>query len=107
MQLHRADRNHMELAGMDFLGCQSSCNHPQRDGDDDPAIQHRLFSQPTGGREPEFERDGGIRRARPAKHFKSRAGNRGGRPQKIRAAESAETSSLRIPVKNLKNGLTR
>ena len=93
----------MELAGMDFLCCQFILQIiPSATATDDPAIQHRLFCQPTGGREPEFERDWkeyvqpDLRNIFETAREVVEADLREFEP-----AESDESSSLRIPVKNM------
>ncbi|MEO7319329.1 MAG: hypothetical protein ABIZ56_10105 [Chthoniobacteraceae bacterium] len=103
MQLHRADWNHMELAGIDFLCCQFILQIiPSAAATDDPAIQNRLYSQPTGGREPEFERDWkeyvqpDLRNIFETAREVVEADLR-----KFEPTESDESSNLRIPMKNL------
>ncbi len=103
MQLHRADQNYMELAEMDFLCCQFILQIvPSASATDDPAIQHRLFCQPTGGREPEFERDWKEYVEPDLQNiFKSAQEIVEGDLKKFVPADSDESATLRIPVKNL------
>ena len=103
MHLHRADRQHMELGQMDFLCCQFILQIvPSASATDDPAIQHRLYSQPTGGREPEFERDWKEYVEPDLRNiFKSAQEIVEADLQNFEPADSGESSTLRIPVKNL------
>ena len=93
----------MELAGMDFLCCQFILQIvPSASATDDPAIQHRLYSQPTGGREPEFERDWKEYVEPDLRNiFKSAQEIVEADLQNFEPADSGESSTLRIPVKNL------
>ena len=93
----------MELAEMDFLCCQFILQIvPSASATDDPAVQHRLYSQPTQGREPEFERDWKEYVEPDLRHiFKSAQEIVEGDLQKFEPAESEESTTLRIPMKNL------
>ena len=93
----------MELGEMDFLCCQFVLQIvPSAAATDDPAAHQRLYSQPTQGREPEFERDWkeyvepDLRQI-----FKTAQEVVEGDLQKFQPAESDENTSLRIPMKHL------
>ncbi len=103
MHLHRADRDHMELADMDFLCSQFVLQIvPSATAGDDPASHRRLYSSPTQGREPDFERDWkeyvepDLRSI-----FKGTQEIVEGDLKKFDPAESGESSTLRIPMKHL------
>ena len=88
---------------MDFLCCQFVLQIvPSATATDDPAIHHRLYSPPTQGREPEFERDWQEYVEPDLRHiFKSAQEIVEGDLKKFAPAEADETATLRIPVKNL------
>ena len=103
MHIQRADRNHMELGEMDFLCSQFILQIvPSASATDDPAVQHRLYSSPSGGREAEFDEDW-KNYVKPDLQniFRSAQEIVEGDLKRFDPDESDESSTVRIPVKNL------
>ena len=93
----------MELGEMDFLCCQLIQQIVQSATDtDDPAAQRRLFASPTEGREPDFEQDW-KNYVEPDLRllFRSTQEIVEGDLKRFDPDESGDSSTLRIPVKNL------
>lgn len=69
---------------------------------DDPAVQSRLFCQPSGGREPEFERDWKEYVEPDLRDiFKSAQEIVEGDLKDFDPNEAGDSSTLRIPIKHL------
>ena len=103
MHIQRADRNHMELGEMDFLCSQFILQIvPSASATDDPAAQRRLYSSPSGGREAEFDEDW-KNYVKPDLQniFRSAQEIVEGDLKRFDPDEADESSTLRIPVKNL------
>ena len=93
----------MELGEMDFLCCQFVLQIvPSAQATDDPAAQRRLYSSPTEGREQEFEQDWKNYVVPDLRNiFRSAQEIVEGDLAGFEPDESDESSTLRIPVKNL------
>ncbi len=103
MHIQRADRNHMELGEMDFLCSQFILQIvPSASATDDPAAQRRLYSSPSGGREAEFDEDW-KNYVKPDLQniFRSAQEIVEGDLKRFDPDESDDSSTLRIPLKNL------
>ena len=102
MHIQRADRDHMELGEMDFLCAQFILQIVPSATGDDAAAQRRLYSSPSEGREPEFEQDW-KNYVEPdlRKSFRSAQEIVEGDLRRFDPGELDESSTLRIPVKNL------
>ena len=103
MHILRLNRDTMELGEMDFLCCEMLQQIiPSANADDDPAVHRRLYSSPSGSREPEFDQDWKNYVEPDLRNlFRSSQEIVEGDLQGFAPAEDTGDNALRIPVKNL------
>ena len=103
MHIQRLDRDTMELGDMDFLCCEMLRQIvPGANADDHPAAHRRLYSSPSGSREPEFDQDWKNYVEPDLRNlFRSAQQIVEGDLKDFAIAEEIEDNTLRIPVKNL------
>ena len=93
----------MELADMDFL-CGQLIQQiiPSAQATNEPAVEQRLFSSPTGDEEPDFEEDWKSYVEPDLRSlFRSTQEIVESDLKRFNPEESGDSSTLRIPVKNL------
>ena len=103
MHIRRCDRETMELGEMDSLCCELVRQIvPSANADDDPAVQRRIYSSPSEGREPDFEQDWKNYVEPDLRNlFRNAQEIVEGDLKDFVPAENLGFSALRIPVKNL------
>ncbi len=102
MHIQRADHDHMELGEMDFLCSQFILQIVPSATTDDPTAQHRLYSSPSEGREPEFDQDWKSYVEPDLRNiFRTAQEIVESDLKRFDPDETDDSSTLRIPVKNL------
>ena len=102
MKISRVDENTVALSRLDLLCCELLHQIPASAEIDDRAVRERMFSSPTGGREPELERDW-QRYVRPElRHiFQSSLQVVQGDLQAFPPSDGSDEHTLHIPLRHL------